>query len=480
MDIASAEAVTRLEHSVLSVKNRDSPCRAGGDFCDRTWNYRVLDTQSSRVSRRGWHKVMKIAGTLPFTETITPADQAAVAEAVRNAAGKGLAVYPVGGGTMLDFGAKPTRPGIALSLSKLNRVIDYPAADLTITVEAGMTLAELAKCLAAQRQRLPIDVPQPDRATVGGAVAVNAAGPRRYAYGTMRDYVLGLTAVDGAGTIFSGGGRVVKNAAGYNMCRLMAGSLGTLGIVTQVTLMVRPLPEASVFLVCELPDFKVAEKLLADLVVSPARPAAIELVAGRQAPRRPRFGAGAGRPRRPAVRRFRGARGGSRLDGRAVAGRVGRGRRRRGDAGAHPRAEPLWRRLTEFPADLQIHVLPSATVETIAKVLEIHPNCAIQAHAGDGVIRIKLEEGREERGEGRELGTSVASGAAADDHSGLGALRRVAAAAGGKMIVWKNPDGAALSAAEVWGPPSPEFRVMQAIKDRFDPENILNPGRFIL
>ena len=81
--------------------------------------------------------------------------------------------------------------------------MDYPAADLTITVEAGMTMAELSRCLAAQRQRLPIDIPQPDRATVGGAVAVNAAGPRRYAYGTMRDYVLGFTAVDGTGTTFS-------------------------------------------------------------------------------------------------------------------------------------------------------------------------------------------------------------------------------------------------------------------------------------
>ena len=117
--------------------------------------------------------------------------------------------------------------------------------------------------VAAQRQRLPIDVAQPDRATIGGAVALNAAGPRRYAYGTMRDYLLGFTAVDGTGMTFSGGGRVVKNAAGYNMCRLMAGSLGTLGIVTQVTLMVRPLPEASALLVCEVPDFNMAEKLLA-------------------------------------------------------------------------------------------------------------------------------------------------------------------------------------------------------------------------
>ena len=155
------------------------------------------------------------------------------------------------------------------ALTKLNRVIDYPAADMTITVEAGMTIAELNRLLAEQRQWLPVDVPWPDRATVGGAIATNAAGPRRYAYGTMRDYLLGFTAVDGTGMTFSGGGRVVKNAAGYNMCRLMAGSLGTLGVITQATLMVRPLPEAAALLACEVPDFDLAEKLLAGLVRSP-------------------------------------------------------------------------------------------------------------------------------------------------------------------------------------------------------------------
>ena len=114
--------------------------------------------------------------------------------------------------------------------------------------------------MAAQRQRLPIDIPQPDRATMGGAVALNAAGPRRYAYGSMRDYLLGFTAVDGRGLPFSGGGRVVKNAAGYNMCRLMAGSLGTLGVITQVTLMVRPVAEASALLVCERAGFRHGRK----------------------------------------------------------------------------------------------------------------------------------------------------------------------------------------------------------------------------
>ena len=284
----------------------------------------------------------------------------------------------------------------------------------------------------------------------------------------MRDYVLGLTAVDGAGTIFSGGGRVVKNAAGYNMCRLMVGSLGTLGIVTQVTLMVRPLPEASVFLVCELPDFKVAEKLLADLVTSPARPAAIELVAGGQCHDDPVLG--------PVLeghvgRLYVGFEG----PAAEVDWMVEQLRSEWAAAGAAaamlvptPRAEPLWRRLAEFPADLQIHVLPSAMVETIAKVLEIHPNCAIQAHAGDGVIRIKLE--------GRGLRDLAG-------HSLHRSFRRLAQRGHCRRRqddrIEEIPTASRSSAADLWGPPGPEFRVMQAIKDRFDPKNILNPGRFV-
>ena len=98
-----------------------------------------------------------------ITETVAPADQAAVGEAVRNAGRQASAVYPVGGGTMLGYGAAPKRPGIGLSTANLNRVIDYPAADMTITVEAGMTIAALTKQLAVQGQRLPIDVARPER-----------------------------------------------------------------------------------------------------------------------------------------------------------------------------------------------------------------------------------------------------------------------------------------------------------------------------
>jgi glycolate oxidase FAD binding subunit len=162
----------------------------------------------------------------------------------------------------------------------MTRLVDHAADDMTVTVEAGMTFAELSKILAAKKQRLPIDVSQPEKATLGGLVAVNQAGPRQFGYGTIRDYLLGFTAVDGEGTIFQGGGRVVKNAVGYNMARLMAGSLGTLGILTQLTFMVRPLPEFSAIVACDLPDLETAEKLLADLNKSQVRPVAVELVLG--------------------------------------------------------------------------------------------------------------------------------------------------------------------------------------------------------
>jgi glycolate oxidase FAD binding subunit len=419
------------------------------------------------------------ATLLPLTETIEPADQAAVAEAVRNAAGRQMPVYPLGGGTRLDYGGKPTLPGIGLSLAKLNRVVDYPAADLTITVEAGTTIADLNRLLAGQRQRLPIDIPQPDRATVGGAVAVNAAGPRRYAYGAMRDYLLGMTAVDGNGVPFSGGGRVVKNAAGYNMCRLMAGSLGTLGVLAQVTLMVRPMPEASALLLGNVSNFDMAERLLAALVRSPARPVAVDFVAGRlPANDQALEGVPEGPlPEGNVGRLYVGFEGAvaevawmvEQLRDGWIA--VGAAAPMLVPAAA---AEPWWRWLVDFPANVQMGVLPGAVVATVAEIVRIDPQCAIQAHAGDGVIRVSIPL---PSGEGRREGdASAAKGSSAVQQ--IAQLRAVAAAAGGKMIVLRPADGFVPTVADVWGPPGPEMRLMRAIKERFDPQNILNPGRF--
>jgi glycolate oxidase FAD binding subunit len=365
----------------------------------------------------------------------TPPDVAAVAEAVRAAGDKGLAVYPIGGGTMLDHRPTPTHPGITLSTANLNRLIDYPADDMTVTVEAGMTIGQLNKLLSEKRQWLPVDVAWPERATVGGAIATNAAGPCRFAYGTIRDYLLGFTAVDGMGTIFSGGGRVVKNAAGYNMCRLMAGSHGTLGIVTQATLMVRPLPEASALLCCEVADFPAAEELLAGLVRLPVRPVAVELFAGRQREGDPPLGPLAGGN----VARLCVGFEGSSVEVEWMLAKLNAEWTAAGVAFSplplRTQDDAPWRRIAELPADETINVLPSKLVETIAKLLRNSPDCAIQAHAGDGVIHV--------------------SPTIQDPRLAAASTRREP----GEDV-----------------PVSPELRIMRAIKERFDPKNILNPG----
>jgi glycolate oxidase FAD binding subunit len=387
---------------------------------------------------------------LGLPEALTPADTAAVAEAVRAASEKGVAVYPIGGGTSGgqrwlsanvsgDSETVPDNhlcplPGIALSTANLNRVIDYAADDMTVTVEAGTTISELKKLLAEKRQWLPVDVGWPDRATVGGAIASNAAGPRRFAYGTMRDYLLGFTAIDGTGTVFSGGGRVVKNAAGYNMCRLMAGSRGTLGIITQATLMVRPLPELHALLSCEVADFALAEKLLAGLVRLPARPVAIELFAGRHREGNPLFGPLAD----GYVARLCVGFEGSSVEVEWMLAKLSEEWTAAAVASLLPlrmQDDTPWRWIAEFPADETINVLPSKLVETVAELLRSSPDCSIQAHAGDGVIRVSRKDGN---------GSMAAAAALLEPCEDV--------------------------------PVPPEIRVMRAIKERFDPKNILNPG----
>jgi glycolate oxidase FAD binding subunit len=369
--------------------------------------------------------------TIEISETLqTPADAGGVAEAVRAARETGAAVYPVGGGTRLDG-----RGGITLSTAKLNRLIDYPADDLTVTVEAGMTIAKLNTLLAEKRQWLPVDVPFPHKVTVGGAIATNAGGPRRFAYGTLRDYLIGFTAVDGTGTVFSGGGRVVKNAAGYNMCRLMAGSRGTLGIITQATLMVRPLPEAAALLACEVASFDLAETLLASIVRLPVHPVAVELSAGRSREGNPLFGPTLdGNVARLCVG-FEG----TAVEVEWMLGWLREEWTRLGMTSPvlmpNLASDKLWRWIAEFPTEETINVLPSKLVETVAKLLKASPGCTIQAHAGDGVIH--------------------AAGLIQDSSAG------------------ERSDKRRASEAPL---PYPALRVMRAIKERFDPANILNPG----
>ena len=212
-------------------------------------------------------------GPIPIRrpETVTE-----LGELVREAVRDEKALYPFGGRTKLDFGLPPTKPGFAVDCRAFNTIIDYPARDLTITVGAGVTIAALQKALAVEGQRLPIDIPNPDESTLAGAIATNTSGPRRFLRGTLRDAVIGISFLTDAGVEVKGGGRVVKNVAGYDLMKLQIGALGTLGILTQVTLKVTPKPEDQAFVVFGINAASIGPTL-DRLHNSASRPAAIEV-----------------------------------------------------------------------------------------------------------------------------------------------------------------------------------------------------------
>jgi glycolate oxidase FAD binding subunit len=213
----------------------------------------------------------------PPLRVARPRTIAELGKLVTEARRAGHGVYPVGGRTTLDVGLPPTKPGIALDTTALNSVIDYPARDMTITAQAGITLAALQAELAKEGQWLPVDVAAPDRATLGGAIALNLSGPHRYGYGTLRDYVIGISFITDDGVEVKAGGRVVKNVAGYDLMKLQIGAVGTLGIITQVTLKVKPRAEASAGLAFSCMADALGGVLDA-LHASKSRPIAVELL----------------------------------------------------------------------------------------------------------------------------------------------------------------------------------------------------------
>ena len=166
------------------------------------------------------------------------------ADAVRQGAEEGLRLAFVGGGTELELGAPPRALDAVISTQGLGRVLEYAPLDQIVTVEAGVTVATLQALLREKGHMLALDPPWADRATLGGVVATNAFGPRRTRYGGVRDLIIGVTLIRADGTRARGGGKVVKNVAGFDLPKLMVGSLGSLGLISTVTFRLHPLPES--------------------------------------------------------------------------------------------------------------------------------------------------------------------------------------------------------------------------------------------
>ena len=185
---------------------------------------------------------MMLAGLTPRT-VVEPPSVDEVAACVATLYARDTPFAFTGGGTQMELGNPPTALDTLVRTTALKRVVDYAPQDQTITVEAGMTLSAVAVVLANERQFLAIDAPQPDATTVGGAIATNLYGRRRLRYGSIKDQIVGVELIRPDGTRARGGGKVVKNVAGFDMPKLMVGSLGTLGAIALATFRVYPIEE---------------------------------------------------------------------------------------------------------------------------------------------------------------------------------------------------------------------------------------------
>ncbi|MXV77080.1 FAD-binding oxidoreductase [Candidatus Poribacteria bacterium] len=206
----------------------------------------LYDTLSSIVGDAGILPDDQVTGytvddILPKV-VIVPADKSEMQDVLRIASERNVSVIPAGSGSKLSIGNVVPEIGIVMSTKRLNKVIEYEPADLTVTVESGIRLSDLQKELAVHRQYLPLNPPYADNCTIGGIVATNSSGPLRLQHGTARNLVLGLHVMLANGTVVKSGGKVVKNVAGYDLNKLYIGSYGTLGIITEVSLKLSPIP----------------------------------------------------------------------------------------------------------------------------------------------------------------------------------------------------------------------------------------------
>jgi glycolate oxidase FAD binding subunit len=403
-------------------------------------------------------------GPLPVVQPQSVAD---ISELVHRAVKDNQALYPLGGRTLLHVGLPPMRPGVAVDLRGLSQVIDYPARDMTITVQPGITIARLQSLLATENQRLPIDVSQPERAKLGGVLAVNVSGPRRLGFGTLRDYVIGISTVNDDGHEVKAGGRVVKNVAGYDLCKLHVGALGTLGIISQVTLKLRPLPESKALVAfgCESAAL---DRLLEQLHASRTRPVCLDLL--NQAAVRSMVRAfGIDLPEAPwvIVVGFEDNSDAVGWQVRQLLQELGTGDIQGLEARAGGASESLWQTLVESPAKegrlcFKANLLPHAVGEFCRQAAALSDAMQLHAHAGSGIVFGCLD------------GDLTLPRVAAM----LKELTDAALRAEGNLVVprcpveWKRE-------LPVWGRERGDLWLMRQIKDKLDPRHLFNPGRFL-
>lgn len=375
---------------------------------------------------------ISIAG-VTANRTLTPSTRGELAASVRELYAAGRAFAFVGGGTELDLGNPPRALDAAVRTTALDRVIDYSPEDQTITVEAGMRVAALDALLAQHDQLLPLDVGDRRNATIGGAIAVNAFGARRHRYGSIKDFIVGIEIVRPDGVIAHGGGKVVKNVAGFDLPKLMVGSLGTLAGILSATLRVFPKPAATAtMLVRGTPADAWFAVCLDDRALEPVAVAHYPLLGG-------------------VAFTFAGV--AASVDDQA--GRVAR------LAAAHGAvAEPLTGAALERCAAVESEVRTAGAWRWTVRT------SAARARSAAPAADERLEVGYP------TFGVTLASAGDAAPVDALVANR-------GSAVVFAAMPQRARARVDAWGDPPPSFPLMRALKANFDPKGLCNPGRFV-
>ena len=374
----------------------------------------------------------------------TPSSTEEVAAAMRVARAHHLTVVVRGRGTKLDWGNPPESLDLVLDLSKMDQLLEHAPGDLVVRVEAGMPLARLQEALGRARQWLPVDEVI-SNSTVGGVLASGTCGPTRMLNGSFADLLTAVTFVRADGIVARSGSKVVKNVAGYNLTRLLTGSFGTLGVVTDLTVRLRPLPERRSFVVASFEDGAALAGPLAALRRAQLALSALEI----------------DRPVSTAPIQLA-----AQIEG--------------GDAGVTVRAEqaaeymgtavtandppPGWGSLpgpTTCKVSAPVASVPEL-VDVVAELSDAH-DCpvAVRGSAGVGVVFLGLSE-------------LLEAGATARF---VTALRDWVGRAGGSAVVLRAP-APVKAALDVWGPVR-GLELMRRIKAQFDPDRRLAPGRFV-
>jgi glycolate oxidase FAD binding subunit len=392
-----------------------------------------------------------VAGVVPAYVAV-PATVDEIVAVLRAAAGHRLAVVPRGAGSRLAWGAPPARCELLVDLRRLDQVIDHAAGDMVVQVQAGVGLDRLASLLAGAGQQLALDPPAgPDgpAGTVGGALAVGISGPRRLRYGRARDLLLGITVVRADGVVASSGGRVVKNVAGYDLGKLFTGSYGTLGVIVAATLRLHPVPAATGWVTASAPDPATGSARARSILDSQLGAGAVEI-----------DWPGAGGPVAVAAG-FEGTAAGVAARVVAAAELIG------GTAGG--RAPAWFGRWPGNPAGtlVELSFPPARLAEVLAAVADAAAATGLPAPVrGSAGLAV--------------LHTGLPAGAEPGPVAGFVARLREQIGPPEGSVVVRHAPATVRAAVDLWGPVDPAaLALMRRVKDQFDPDHRLAPGRFV-